>query len=83
MIAKSYNDDDHKFTIEADPEFKAIQISQMMMLECGIIRGKILNDGEEQVLELITNLESQAKSIGRMMQEIRKKAAVCRAKRMQ
>jgi hypothetical protein len=83
MIAKSYNDD-QKFTIGADPEFKAIQISQMMMLECGIIKRKILNDGGEQVLELITNLESQAKSIGKMMQEIRKKkAVVCRAKRIQ
>jgi hypothetical protein len=55
--------------------FQAIQISQIMTLECEVLKGRISERNRASAIELIAALQGHAISIGKMMREKREKSA--------
>lgn len=67
-------EDISKKLIIHDLAFQAIQISQIMVLECEVLKDNISNGDKQSATEIINSLQGHAISIGKMMQELRKPA---------
>ena len=56
-----------------DQAFEAIQISQIMIFECEILKSKISGGSKENAIEIVDSLSKRAIRIGMMMRKLREK----------
>jgi hypothetical protein len=64
------NDD---ITTNLDLPFEAIQISQIIILDCELLRDRISEGSRENAIEIVDSISKHAIRIGKMMQKMRKK----------
>lgn len=69
--ASTTNDGD---TTNHDLAFEAIQISQIMILQCEILKDQIAQGNKMEAIEIVDSLSQRAIRIGRMMKALREKA---------
>jgi hypothetical protein len=66
------NNDD---TADRDPTFEAIQISQIIALQCEILKDQISEGNKQQAIEIVDSLSKRAIRIGKMMKRFRMKGS--------
>jgi hypothetical protein len=65
---------DGRDTAKEDLPFEAIQISQIMVLQCEILKDQIAQGNKIEAAEIIDAISERAIRIGKMMKALREKA---------